>query len=46
LVIISVIATILFMIIEAVEKLVIPWHSSMRSRKVGTNLRFVGWALV
>jgi NitT/TauT family transport system permease protein len=35
LVIISVIATILFMIIEAVEKLVIPWHSSMRSRKVG-----------
>jgi NitT/TauT family transport system permease protein len=35
LVTISVIATILFMIIEAVEKLVIPWHSSMRSRHVG-----------
>jgi NitT/TauT family transport system permease protein len=35
LVTISVIATILFMIIEAVEKLVIPWHSSMRSRYVG-----------
>jgi NitT/TauT family transport system permease protein len=35
LVIISVIATLLFMIIEAVEKLVIPWHSSMRSRNIG-----------
>jgi NitT/TauT family transport system permease protein len=35
LVIISVIAMILFMIVEAVEKLVIPWHSSMRSRSVG-----------
>ena len=35
LVTISVIATLLFMIIEAVEKLVIPWHSSMRSRNVG-----------
>jgi len=35
LVVISVIATLLFMIIEAVEKLVIPWHSSMRSRNVG-----------
>ena len=35
LVTISVIAMILFMIIEAVEKLVIPWHSSMRSRNVG-----------
>jgi NitT/TauT family transport system permease protein len=35
LVTISVIAMLLFMIIEAVEKLVIPWHSSMRSRNVG-----------
>jgi NitT/TauT family transport system permease protein len=35
LVTISVIATLLFMIIEAVEKLVIPWHSSMRSRNIG-----------
>jgi NitT/TauT family transport system permease protein len=35
LVTISVIATLLFTIIEAVEKLVIPWHSSMRSRNVG-----------
>jgi NitT/TauT family transport system permease protein len=35
LVTISVIATLLFMIIERVEKLVIPWHSSMRSRTVG-----------
>jgi NitT/TauT family transport system permease protein len=35
LVTISVIAMLLFMIIEAVEKLVIPWHSSMRSRHVG-----------
>jgi NitT/TauT family transport system permease protein len=35
LVTISVIAMVLFMIIEAVEKLVIPWHSSMRSRHVG-----------
>ena len=35
LVTISVIAMILFMIIEAVEKVVIPWHSSMRSRTVG-----------
>ncbi len=35
LVTISVIAMLLFMIIEAVEKLVIPWHSSMRSRDVG-----------
>lgn len=35
LVTISVIATFLFAIIESVEKLVIPWHSSMRSRNVG-----------
>jgi NitT/TauT family transport system permease protein len=35
LVTISVIATLLFMIIEAVEKMVIPWHASMRSREVG-----------
>jgi NitT/TauT family transport system permease protein len=35
LVTISAIAMLLFMIIEAVEKLVIPWHSSMRSRNVG-----------
>jgi NitT/TauT family transport system permease protein len=35
LVTISVIAMLLFMVIEAVEKLVIPWHSSMRSRNVG-----------
>jgi len=35
LVTISVIAMVLFMIIETVEKLVIPWHSSMRSRHVG-----------
>jgi NitT/TauT family transport system permease protein len=35
LVTISVIAMLLFMIIEAVEKLVIPWHSSMRSRNIG-----------
>ena len=35
LVTISVIAMLLFMIIEAIEKLVIPWHSSMRSRNVG-----------
>ncbi len=35
LVTISVIAMILFMIIEAVEKKVIPWHSSMRSRSIG-----------
>jgi NitT/TauT family transport system permease protein len=35
LVTISVIAMILFMIIETLEKLVIPWHSSMRSRNVG-----------
>ena len=32
---ISIIAMVLFMIIETVEKLVIPWHSSMRSRNVG-----------
>jgi len=32
---ISIIAMVLFMIIEAVEKMVIPWHSSMRSRNVG-----------
>jgi NitT/TauT family transport system permease protein len=35
LVTISVIAMVLFMIVEAVEKLVIPWHSSIRSRDVG-----------
>jgi len=35
LVTISVIAMLLFLIIEAVEKLAIPWHSSMRSRNVG-----------
>ena len=35
LVTISVIAMILFTIIEAVEKKVIPWHSSMRSRTIG-----------
>lgn len=35
LVTISVIAMLLFMVIEALEKLVIPWHSSMRSRNVG-----------
>jgi NitT/TauT family transport system permease protein len=35
LVTISVTAMILFMIIEVVEKLMIPWHSSMRSRNVG-----------
>jgi NitT/TauT family transport system permease protein len=35
LVVISAIAMLLFMMIEAVEKLVIPWHSSMRSRNVG-----------
>jgi NitT/TauT family transport system permease protein len=35
LVVISVIATVLFLVIEAVEKLVIPWHSSVRSREVG-----------
>lgn len=35
LVTISVIATVLFMIIEALEKLVIPWHASMRSRDIG-----------
>jgi NitT/TauT family transport system permease protein len=35
LVTISVIATILFMIIEAIEKVVIPWHASMRSRDIG-----------
>jgi NitT/TauT family transport system permease protein len=35
LVTISAIATVLFMIIEALERLVIPWHSSMRSRDVG-----------
>jgi len=34
-VLVSVIATLLFAIIKAVEKLVIPWHSSMRSRNVG-----------
>jgi len=35
LVTISAIAMVLFMIIEAVEKLVIPWHASIRSRNVG-----------
>jgi NitT/TauT family transport system permease protein len=35
LVTISVIATLLFMIIETVEKMVIPWHASMRSREIG-----------
>jgi NitT/TauT family transport system permease protein len=36
LVVISVIALLLFMVIEAVEKRVIPWHASMRSRNVGS----------
>jgi len=35
LVTISVIAMVLFAIIEALERLAIPWHASMRSRKVG-----------
>jgi NitT/TauT family transport system permease protein len=35
LVTISVIAMVLFAIIEGLERLAIPWHSSMRSRKVG-----------
>ena len=35
LVTISVIAMLLFAIIEALERLAIPWHASMRSRKVG-----------
>lgn len=35
LVTISVIAMILFMIIEALERLTIPWHASMRSRNIG-----------
>lgn len=35
LVTISVIATVLFVIIEVLERLAIPWHSSMRSRNVG-----------
>ena len=35
LVTISVIAILLFIVIEALEKLVIPWHSSMRSRSIG-----------
>jgi NitT/TauT family transport system permease protein len=35
LVTISVIAMALFMIIEILERLTIPWHASMRSRSVG-----------
>lgn len=35
LVTISAIAMILFMIIDGLEKLVIPWHASMRSRNIG-----------
>jgi NitT/TauT family transport system permease protein len=35
LVMISVIAMVLFAIIEGLERLAIPWHTSMRSRKVG-----------
>lgn len=35
LVTISVIAMLLFMAIEFLEKLVIPWHASMRSRDIG-----------
>jgi NitT/TauT family transport system permease protein len=35
LVTVSAIAMVLFMIIEGVERLAIPWHSSMRSRDVG-----------
>jgi NitT/TauT family transport system permease protein len=35
LVTISVIAMILFMIIEILERLTIPWHASMRSRNLG-----------
>ena len=35
LVTISVIAILLFAIIEGLERLAIPWHASMRSRKVG-----------
>jgi len=35
LVTISVIAMVLFAIIEGLERLAIPWHASMRSRKVG-----------
>ncbi len=35
LVTISAIAMLLFAIIEALERLAIPWHASMRSRKVG-----------
>lgn len=35
LVMISVIAMVLFAIIEGLERLAIPWHASMRSRKVG-----------
>lgn len=37
LVTISVIAMLLFMIIEAVEKAIIPWHASMRSRDIGEH---------
>lgn len=35
LVMISIIAIILFVIVEVIERLAIPWHASMRSRKVG-----------
>lgn len=35
LLVISVIATVLFMIIEAIEKRLIPWHASMRSGAIG-----------
>lgn len=33
--VISIMAMLLFMVIELLEKLTIPWHSSMRSRNVG-----------
>lgn len=32
---ISVIAIILFALVEAVERIAIPWHASMRSRRIG-----------
>lgn len=35
LLVISVIATVLFMIVEALEKRLIPWHASMRSGAIG-----------
>ena len=36
LVTISIIATILFMVVEILERIAIPWHASMRSRTIGS----------